>query len=255
MPDELQVNLQGKPLDAREQESQPETGTEGVVVARDRDLQKERYYRRLRILLPFLLVLVCLVYSFAAMYVPSESMAPTMRAGDYIAVMRSWLAYPNGRLPARGDIVTFEAPPNIGDGQEMSDSLAEPQVANAATGSLSGRRQIGVFRTTRPILVKRVVGLPGETIELRGRVVLVNGRQIDWPYRIFPTPIYSDIGYFGVEAPLKLADDELFVIGDNADNSDDSRMWGPLNRGAVRGKVVGVLYHAKASPDSIPRFR
>jgi signal peptidase I len=237
-----------------QQDQQTESLPEGEVIARDRYDARERYYRRLRILFPFLLVLVFLVYAFTAMYVPSHSMAPTLRSGDYIVVMRSWLAYPFGRLPARGDIVTFEAPPNF-NGDEMSESLADPQVANAATGALSGRRPIGVFRTKRPILVKRVVGLPGETVEIRKRAMYVNGRRIDWPYRVFPTPIYTDVGSYAVEGPIKLETDEIFVIGDNANDSDDSRIWGPLKREAIRGRLVGTLHQNRTNLDDGPEYR
>ncbi|HEX5688934.1 MAG TPA: signal peptidase I [Roseiflexaceae bacterium] len=82
-------------------------------------------------------------------------------------------------------------------------------------------------------LIKRVIGLPGEQIELRDGVVLINGRQLDEPYANgLPTSCYSTC------APLTLGEDEYFVMGDNRPSSLDSRSFGAVPATKIIGRVV-----------------
>jgi len=186
----------------------------------------------LKILLPFLLVLIFLVYGFTTNFIPSPSMEPTIKVGDHVLVMRSWLAYPFGRMPQRGDIITFVIP------------VTQLGEEDAATES-AGRRKISPLfaepRRGEDLLIKRVVGLPGETIQIVGRDLYINGKKtpVDFPVEAEPW-----FGYpYAVDKPLKLGPDELFVLGDNPANSEDSRFWGPLKRKEVLGKFICVLFH------------
>ena len=83
--------------------------------------------------------------------------------------------------------------------------------------------------TMDDMLVKRVVGLPGETIEVSGGRVLVNGQPL-------PEPFPHDLGNTTM-APLILGPLEYFVMGDNRDNSNDSRSFGPVHRESIVGRV------------------
>jgi len=199
---------------------------------------EERRLRRLRRFFPFLLVIVFLVYAFTMNLIPSESMQPTLNPGDQILTMRSWLAYFGGRAPARGDIVIFNLPPEIvskldkdGEGPPVEES--------------SGRKSIGVFREPPgEILIKRVVGLPGETITLKDGKVYVNGAALQTDYQNVSSETDMDEMYpYGGINPVKLGPDEIFVMGDNRPVSQDSRFWGPLKIKNVRGKYVRVLFH------------
>ena len=134
-----------------------------------------------------------------AFKIPSESMVETLLVGDHLLVNK--LIYRFGS-PQRGDIIVFEYPND----------------------------------TTRDF-VKRAIGLPGETLEVRGKTVYINGKPLDEKYTRFEENPFSSSGpdyYFG---PVKIPDGHLFMMGDNRNNSQDSRVWGMLDMRLVHGKA------------------
>jgi signal peptidase I len=143
-----------------------------------------------------IIAIVIRAFVFQAFYIPSESMLPTLKIGDRVLVNK--LSY---RLhdPNRGDVVVFKAPPA------------------AATAEIKD-------------LVKRVVGLPGETIEGKNGRIYINGKLLKEDY--LPKPVESV--EFG---PQKLKPDEYFLLGDNRQNSEDSTKFGPVNRDQLIGRA------------------
>jgi len=125
--------------------------------------------------------------------IPSAAMDPTLQSGDWI-VVDSWRY--RTESPAFGDIVIHRT----------NDGIA---------------------------LVKRLVGLPGDTLEMRGRVLVRNGSPVDEPYLHDPIPGLAPRGL----QPLTLGPDEYFVLGDNRDNSNDSRYNGPIGRAEIVGRT------------------
>lgn len=89
--------------------------------------------------------------------------------------------------------------------------------------------------------VKRVIGLPGETIAIEEGAVLINGEPLDEPY-LDPKHTRRK----GNMEPRTLGEDEYFVMGDNRDSSNDSRRIGPLKRGMIVGHVRGVFWPIRA---------
>jgi len=89
--------------------------------------------------------------------------------------------------------------------------------------------------------VKRLIGLPGDTIEIRNNAVYLNGEPIDESYL---TPDRNDSPYYATMSPFTLHENEYFVMGDNRDNSHDSRFSdvGTLTRKQIRGHVRFVFY-------------
>ena len=87
--------------------------------------------------------------------------------------------------------------------------------------------------------IKRIIGLPYETVEVREGKFFVNGKPLDEPY-IDPK---LDQGKRSAE-PVTLAEDRYYVVGDNRDNSSDSRIWGPLDRKLIYGKYLKKYYDA-----------
>jgi signal peptidase I len=131
----------------------------------------------------------------ARIRIESISMQPTLYADDLVLVNR--LAYKFGS-PRRGDIIIFQYPP---------DPNREPYI-------------------------KRVIGLPGDHIQVGGGQILINGEVIDEPY------LKAEPNYAGSWVVPK---DSLFVLGDNRNRSSDSHSWGMVPMGNVMGKAL-VLY-------------
>jgi signal peptidase I len=139
----------------------------------------------------------------------TSSMEPTVLVGDHIVVDKSAYAFSE---PKRGDIVFYRA-------------------------------------TERPqtIFMKRIVGMPGETIEIRNREVFINGKKIDEPYVQFLRPSTDGTfaeGTFNGDsvAPTVIPADAYFVLGDNRDNSLDSRFIGPVQRRHFLGKAKTIYF-------------
>jgi len=130
----------------------------------------------------------------ARVRVDGFSMNPTLQNGEYVLVSK--LSYKLG-TPQRGDIIVFRFP--LDPSQE---------------------------------LIKRVVGLPGETVSVRQNQVLINGIPLEEPY-IAQEPLYS--GEWTVQ------DGQLFVLGDNRNDSKDSHQWGLLPMENVIGKAL-IIY-------------
>jgi signal peptidase I len=131
----------------------------------------------------------------ARIRIESISMQPTLYEGDFVIVNR--LAYKLGE-PGRGDIIVFHFPP---------DPQREPYI-------------------------KRVVGLPGETVRIKNGHVFVNDIALREPY-IKASPMYS--------GSWQVPDGHLFVLGDNRNNSSDSHSWGMVPLENVIGKAE-VIY-------------
>lgn len=131
----------------------------------------------------------------ARVRVDGLSMNPTLQHGEYVLVSR--LSYKTG-TPERGDIIVFSFPMD-----EKQD------------------------------LIKRVIGLPGETIDIRNGEVLINGRKLDEPY-IAQSPVYNGVWTVG--------ENELFVLGDNRNDSKDSHQWGLLPIENVIGKALLIYW-------------
>lgn len=127
--------------------------------------------------------------------VEGDSMQPTMHPNEYVLIDK--LSYMLGQ-PQRGDIVVFHYP----------------------------------FGTERDF-IKRIIGLPGETVAVAGGRVSVNGQELAEPY------IAADPRYTGA---WTLGPDEFFVLGDNRNNSSDSHSWGPLKREFLIGRALLVYW-------------
>ena len=105
--------------------------------------------------------------------------------------------------------------------------------------------------------IKRVIGLPGETVELRAKKVYINGTALDEPYVHFLEAPGSESEYheatsFDVRenyGPVTVPPDHYFMMGDNRDNSQDSRYWGFLPRDLVKGKALVIYWSYESERD------
>ncbi len=187
-----------------------------------------------------ILALLIFAYSaFSAALIPSSSMEPTLKPGDEILVERAWAAYPFGMLPSRGDIITFKFSPS----KQITDAVNSGQSIAALTG---GSGDAPGNKILKPILlIKRVVGLPGDTVQLVGNKLIVNGRSVQYDYATIPSTQPGELYPYAVQQPIKVPVGHLFVLGDNRSNSDDGRYWGTLSEDQVVGRYIGVFAHRK----------
>jgi signal peptidase I len=169
-----------------------------------------------------LLALVIRTFVVQAFTIPSGSMMDTLLVGDYILVNKfiygsevpfTDLRVPGFRDPHRGDIIVFKYPQD-----EKRD------------------------------FIKRIIGTPGDRVQVRGHQVVVNGRALSEPYT---KPLDSPLSERGAAAycgyaygcePTTVPADAYFVMGDNRDNSQDSRYWGFVKREKIKGKAFLIYW-------------
>jgi signal peptidase I len=116
------------------------------------------------------------------------------------------------------------------------------------------RQQMVIFRPpyghNKPDLIKRVIGLPGETVDVRDGFVWINGKKLEENYTTGPTELPSSFerlpGFRGL--PLTVPKDEYLVMGDNRGNSYDSRYWGCVPRDAIIGTPL-TIYMSVDAPE------
>jgi signal peptidase I len=102
--------------------------------------------------------------------------------------------------------------------------------------------------------IKRVIGLPGETVEVREKKVYINGQALDEPYAHYLEPVAVPSELHEVTSldvrdhygPVTVPPDQYFMMGDNRDNSADSRYWGFLRRDYIKGKALIIYWSYEA---------
>lgn len=145
--------------------------------------------------------LVVKTFLIQAFYIPSESMVPTLQVGDRVLVNKQ--SYRSGDIE-RGDVVVFDRPGGPGP-----DGIKD--------------------------LIKRVVALPGETVEGRDGHVYIDGRQLDEPY----LPPGTRTSSFG---PEPIPEGHVWVMGDNRGASDDSRRFKAVPVDDVVGRAFVIIW-------------
>lgn len=194
------------------------------------------------IVVALLVLLVVRTVVVEAFKIPTSSMEGTLMAGDFLLVNKAvygaeipglGFSLPSFAAPIRGDVVVFNPP-------------HEPEKH----------------------YVKRLVGLPGDTLEMRDKRLLVNGTRLSEPY-VSHQDRRGDAVHPGMAwqtrhlvetrrrgryrpsrdnwGPLVVPEERYFVLGDNRDNSEDSRYWGFVHRDAMRGRPWIVYY--SSDPD------
>ena len=148
----------------------------------------------------FALIIVTLIVQ--TFKIPTGSMIPTLNIGNHLMVNK-FICY--FKKPKRGDIIVFVYPVN-----------------------------------PKKDFIKRLVGLPGETIQIKGGSVFINGEELQAPQQIAERYYYNE-GMYG-EGLIKIPDNAYFVMGDNTRNSNDSRFWGFVPKKNLLGKAFFVYW-------------
>ncbi|MDD3815227.1 MAG: signal peptidase I [Desulfocapsaceae bacterium] len=169
------------------------------------------------IVVAVLLALFVRTFIVQAFKIPSGSMLPTLQIGDHLLVSK--FSY-GVRLPVIGTSLISRQGPARGD--------------------------VVVFRFPRDRsldYIKRVVAIGGDTIEVRDKQVFLNGKQVDNPHAHFTSRdiMSAAAGPRDNFGPVKVPDGKIFVMGDNRDNSYDSRFWGFVDLRDVLGKAL-IIY-------------
>jgi len=181
------------------------------------------------IFIALLLALFIRTFFVQAYKIPSGSMIPTLLVGDYLLVNKLSFGIRN---PIKDDFIY--------------------------QWSMPKRQEIVVFTYPEDKnldFIKRVIGLPGDTVEIVNKQVFVNGRPLKEPYvqftdkEIYPREI-SPRDNFG---PVKVPPGYLFVLGDNRDQSYDSRFWGFVPIHSLKGKAL-IIYFSWDSEKGKIRF-
>lgn len=179
------------------------------------------YYEAL--LIAFIFVNFARIFVFQAFKIPTGSMEDNLKIGDHLIVNKfiygpataGWQKLVPLRDIRRGDIIVFRYP----KGPETD-------------------------------YVKRVIGLPGDTVSIRNRIVFINGKPLDEPYvihkdtRIFPASQMQIEPFRSRDqmSPYTVPADEYWAMGDNRDFSSDSRYWGTVPRSMIKGRAFLVYW-------------
>ncbi|MDP3732492.1 MAG: signal peptidase I [Candidatus Omnitrophota bacterium] len=166
------------------------------------------------ILVAFILAMVIRTFVIQAFKIPTGSMRTTLLEGDLILVNKfiygakvpfADLNLPALRQPNRGDVIVFIYP-----------------------------------ESPKKDFIKRLVGLPGETVEIKNGTVYINDKPL--LDSLFNQRYYYNRGEFGQEGrKIKMPEDDFFVLGDNSASSQDSRYWGFVPRKNILGEAL-VIY-------------
>ncbi len=185
------------------------------------------YYEALLIAVIF--VNFARIFVFQAFKIPTGSMEDNLKVGDHIIVNKfiygpvpdAWKRLLPLRDIKRGDIIVFRYP-------------IQPDTD----------------------FVKRVIGLPGDVVEIRNKVVLINGKALDEPYVVHvDSTVFPGISALPEQyrlrdqlAPFLVPPAHYFAMGDNRDRSSDSRYWGTVPRGHIKGRAFMVYWSFASIP-------
>ena len=151
-------------------------------------------------------------------YVPSESMLPTIEVNDRVMISKLNYQFAD---PQRGDIVVFISPFND---EIDNESLFESVVRHVLEA-------VGIRTASADDLIKRVVAVGGDTVEVKGGFLFVNGLQVDEPYLVSE-------GLMPDFAAVVVPPESVFVMGDNRAVSYDSRKFGAIPEEDLLGEAV-----------------
>jgi signal peptidase I len=173
------------------------------------------------------LVIALLVQAFIVKpyRIPSGSMLPTLHINQRVLVDRIGSHFSS---PGVGDIVVFHPPADYAAGcANPSEGQSDPAGANSKACDVAARRE------SSETFIKRVVGLPGDRISIRGGHVIRNGTAEQDPY----IAACAGSGSCDFRGTITIPRNDYYMMGDNRGESDDSRFWGPVPRSWIIGKA------------------
>lgn len=167
-------------------------------------------------IIAIVLAMTIRLFIVQAYRIPSASMLQTLQVGDHILVNKFLYGI---RVPFTDSILIPISKPQFGD--------------------------VAVFRypdDPSKDYIKRIIGLPGDTIQLKNKVLYRNGAIVEENYINYEHPDLNDRYIADTFGPITVPEDSYFVLGDNRDNSEDSRYWGFVKREAIIGKAWRIYW-------------
>ncbi|MBI5664145.1 MAG: signal peptidase I [Nitrospirae bacterium] len=206
---------------------------------------------KLREYVEAIVIAVCLAlliraFVVQAFKIPSGSMIPTLLIGDHILVNKFTygvtIPLTDNRVlifnqPKRGDVIVFSFPKN----KEMEECTSTSKnISTRLSNAWSSGNPFYLFKDDCKDFIKRVIGVGGDKIEVRNKIVYVNGVPLEEPYAI-----HSDLNIEGSPrdnfGPFTVPRGSFFAMGDNRDQSYDSRFWGVVDMDEIKGKAF-IMY-------------
>ncbi len=178
--------------------SQPSTETTPTVLAPETPRWKAAWENFQILFVALILALIVRSVIAEPRFIPSDSMVPTLHVGDRLVVEKVSYRF---QAPQFGDIIVFDPPPQL-----QTQGYAKDQA-----------------------FIKRIIGLPGQTVTVQNGIVYVDQQPLKEPYIAQP-PDY-------LMPPVQVPENTYFVMGDNRNNSNDSHVWGFLPRQNIIGRA------------------
>ncbi|HTN99314.1 MAG TPA: signal peptidase I [Microthrixaceae bacterium] len=150
------------------------------------------------------LAIVIKTYVVQAFRIPSESMSPTLMVGDRVLVNK--LSYDAHNLN-RGDVVVFTRPPGLPASPGDPDDL-----------------------------IKRVIALPGESVVAKDGSIFIDDKKLSEPY------LKDSVETYNLDNPVTVPKGQVWVMGDNRMNSEDSRFFGPIDSDTIVGRAFMIMW-------------
>ena len=186
------------------------------------------FWRELPVLVVIAFAVALILKSFVlqAFYIPSASMEETLQIGDRVLVEK--MSYRMGG-PRHGDVVVFE--------KDLNPAVVLPEDEDSVFGKIADafKGLFGFPTGESQDYIKRVIGIPGDTVEGRNGRVFVNDKPIEEPY-LEEGVQTSNFG------PVNVPKEQIFVMGDNRSNSADSREFGPVPIDTVVGRAFLLIW-------------
>jgi len=164
---------------------------------KEMEKKRERRSFAITLIIAFVVALSLRLFVFEFVGIDGPSMEPTLIANETVVINKLVYKY---SMPSRGDVV------------------------------------VCLFPGETDHYVKRVIGLPGETLQIKNGVIYINGKELSKEY------YYNDEVPKGNFGPIIIDDDSVFLMGDNRNHSQDSRMLGSLKISDITGKVEFIVW-------------
>lgn len=235
---------------------------------KEKELASKKAYRKSKgrewaeaIIIAIALALLIRAFVVQAFKIPSGSMKETLLVGDHILVNKfiygTKIPFTDNRIlifdpPKRGDIIVFSFPGN----KDIPECTGTIKNISARFGNvLKSGNPLALLTDDCRDFIKRVVGVGGDKIEIKNKVVFVNDVPLSEEYTVYKDPKIDNNSQRDNFGPFIVPRRNFFVMGDNRDRSYDSRFWGVVNMDEIKGKAFIMYWSWNSNGTFIDKVR